>query len=80
VTVNSNIHCIDYGNHAPPEPREQEDSGANDDNTQRSWGDNSSIAFDTGLLTEREWKAIRIQQSLAFWQEPKDLLITLVRP
>jgi hypothetical protein len=80
VTHNSNIHSIDYGNHAPPERSEQADGGANDDETQRSWDDNSSIASDTGLLTEREWKAIRIQQSLAFWQEPKDLIVTLVRP
>ena len=31
-------------------------------------------------LGEREWAAFGTQESKAFWNEPKDLLVTLVSP
>jgi hypothetical protein len=31
------------------------------------------------VVGEREWEALKIQNSKAFWNEPKDLLVTLVR-
>lgn len=40
---------------------------------------NPSIS-ERGLLTLREKKALAIQESLKFWREPKDLIVTLVRP
>ncbi|KAI9765689.1 MAG: hypothetical protein M1840_007247 [Geoglossum simile] len=40
----------------------------------------SESISDRELLWPRERAAFKIQQSRAFWREPKDLLVTLVRP
>ncbi|KAH0555949.1 hypothetical protein GP486_006106 [Trichoglossum hirsutum] len=37
-----------------------------------------SVSSDGGYLGKRERNAIKIQRSAAFWNEPKDLLVTLV--
>ncbi|KAH8587427.1 major facilitator superfamily domain-containing protein [Bisporella sp. PMI_857] len=49
-----------------------------DDDTPQQGKTNPSITSASELLGRREKEAIRIQRSLAFWDEPKDLLVTLV--
>lgn len=64
------MHYIDFGNH--------DDEIDND--TPQQGETNPSVASESEFLGRRERKAIKIQRSLAFWNEPKDLLVTLVKP
>jgi MFS family permease len=57
-----------FGNHSPPDV---------EDRIPPERSAEPSITSANGLLDTREWKAITVQQSLSFWQEPKDLLVTL---
>ncbi|KAE9378467.1 MFS general substrate transporter [Stipitochalara longipes BDJ] len=49
-----------------------------DDYTPQQGKTSPSVTSASELLGIREKKAIKIQRSLAFWNEPKDLLVTLV--
>ncbi|KAF2489983.1 MFS general substrate transporter [Lophium mytilinum] len=62
-----------YGYHDPP--KDLESQGSND---RRRGSLASSLVSDQSLLEPHEWSAIKVQQSKIFWDEPKDLLVTMV--
>jgi hypothetical protein len=62
----------DYGNHMRMETYDDDP-----DVVQRP-SFTPSIDSVTSFLQPHDWKAIEVQQSKKFWNEPKDLIITLV--
>ncbi|KAF4628579.1 hypothetical protein G7Y89_g9571 [Cudoniella acicularis] len=63
-----------YGYRTKPDEEEPTDEETDDDIPSQGSA-NASVTSASAILKEPEWKAIKIQQSLAFWREPKDLLV-----
>jgi hypothetical protein len=74
LAAQANSFRIDYGYHwRPPHDPDAEVETP----SRRSW--NSSVVSANDILGSREWRAYTNQQSSKIWNEPKDLMLTLVR-
>jgi hypothetical protein len=70
------LSSTDYANHEVPKSADIE---AQNNRDRRRQSLASSLVSAKALLEPHEWAAIKVQGSKAFWDEPKDLLITIVR-